>query len=289
MTTLFNRKWKVRLNTLTFESPAEGDGLQIAFEVTKSLYVAPNVCSLTVYNLNRQHRGELARLRRELRRRIRVELFAGYDSDPPLLFIGDLRGFDDTPGERTRLPESAVKVEGTDGGFKITEQRVSLSFRAGTPVTVVVHRLAEALSLGDGNLSELSGVQLGDYSTLQRPLAVHGLASRELTGFLRSLGYTWSIQNGLIQVLRNGAVLNRTGVRLNPDTGLIAASYVDRRTIKIQSFLIPEVIPGRNVIVESQRVQGSFRVHSVKYAGDSFGGDWTCDIECRVPRPLTPY
>jgi len=285
MTTLFNRKWRVRLDTTVFEQPTEGEGLQIAFEVTKTLYGSPNHGSVTVFNLNREHRAELARLRQR-RRRIRVELFAGYVTDPPLLFVGDLRGFDDAPGDT----ETQVTVEGDDGGRKITEQRVSLTFPTGTPVASVVHSLVRALDLGDGNLQEFDATtRLGDHGTIQRPKVFHGSASKELTDFLKSVGYSWSIQNGAVQILKNGATLNRTGVRLNTSTGLVSASYVDRRTVKVMSLLIPEVYPGRGVIVESQRVNGSFRVHSVKYSGDSFGGDWACEIECRIPRAIVPF
>lgn len=284
MSELFNRSWKVRLNTTTFESPREGEGLQIAFEVTKSLYMAPNTGSVTVFNMNRTARAEMTDLWKR-RRRIRVELFAGYGEDPPLLFIGDLRGFDDSPGQN----ETAVRVEGTDSGKKITEQRVSTSFPAGTSVAQIVQVLARTLSLGEGNLSELGNPALGDSIYIHRPFVFHGLASKELDRFLRSVGFTWSIQNGAIQILRNGATLNRTGIQLNTQTGLIDAWYADRRTVKIRSLLIPEVIPGRSIILDSQRVQGVFRTHSVKYSGDSFGGDWMCEIECRIPRPLTPY
>ena len=154
---------------------------------------------------------------------------------------------------------------------------------------VPVRDLVRALSLGDGNLNEVGALQLGNYTTLPRPKSFHGLASASLTAFLRGLGYTWSIQNGAVQILRNGATLQRTGVRLSPGTGLIEAHYLDRRTVRIVAFLIPEVAPGYRITVDSQRVSGDFRVHSVKYSGDSFGGDWICEIECRIPRPITPY
>jgi len=281
---LYNRCYRVRFNDLVFDSTVDGETLQCVFEVQKTLYSMANTGSVTLYNLNESHRTELARLRQS-RRRIRVEIWAGYGTDPPLLFVGDLRQFEDM-GEGT---ETTTKVSGVDGGYKITDQRWSRTYPAGVDVRVPVRDLVRALSLGDGNLNEVGALQLGNYTTLPRPKSFHGLASASLTAFLRGLGYTWSIQNGAVQILRNGATLQRTGVRLSPGTGLIEAHYLDRRTVRIVAFLIPEVAPGYRITVDSQRVSGDFRVHSVKYSGDSFGGDWICEIECRIPRPITPY
>lgn len=283
-TTLYDRNYRVRFDDLVFDSRENGNTLAVVFEVQKTLYSMANTGSVTLCNLNESHRARLAALR-QARRRIRVELSAGYGQDIPLLFVGDLRGFEDK-GEGV---EATTKVEGVDGGFKITDSRFSRTYAAGVDIRVPVRDLVRSLTLGDGNVNELGLLQLGNYTTLPRPMSFHGLASDQLTRFLRGLGYTWSIQNGAVQILRNGATLARTGVRLSRSSGLIEAHYVNRRTIHIVSFLIPEIAPGYRVIVDSQRVSGDFRVHSVKYSGDSFGGDWLCEIECRIPRPITPY
>lgn len=281
---LYRRRWRVRLGDLVFSSPEAGEGLGISFEVEKQLWGA-NKGKVTVYNLNRTHRASLAGLYRA-RRRIRVELSAGYGTDePPLIFVGDLRGFDDSPSG----VDTTATVEGVDGGQKIAASRISQTFPEGSSVAYVAQTIARAMLLGDGNIRDLNGATLGGNATLPRPIVCHGLASAELTAFLRSLGFSWSIQNGAIQVLRGSAPLRRSAIRLNPSTGLIEASYTDRRTIRVLSFLIPEIAPGVPVIVESQRVNGDFRAHAVKFSGDSRAGDWIADIQLRVPRPLTLY
>lgn len=281
---IWNRSYVVRMDDLVFDSRT-GETLYMDFEVTKTLYVQANTGSLTLYNLNQSHRTRLAQFRQN-RRRIRMEIRAGYGNDPPLLFIGDVRpvGFEDY-GDGT---ETTTKVSGTDGGPKITETRFSRTYPEGTDLRIPVRDLARSLSIGDGNLSEIGTLSLGSYTALPRPLTVSGLASTELTELLRGAGYTWSIQNGAIQILRNGATLNRTGVSLSPSTGLVSAAYVDRRTVKVISHLIPEVAPGYSINVESERVTGAFRVHSVKYAGQT-DGEWSCEIECRIPRAIVPY
>jgi len=286
-TTLFDRCWKIRVGELVFDSKA-ATPIHIEFEVTKTLYVMANTAKLTVSNLNAEHREQFARLRhaatRTGRRRIRVEIHAGYGSDPALLFVGDVRGFIDEQNGT----ETITTFEGSDGGPLITEQRFSRTYRAGTNVTTPIREMVEALSIGEGNLREINAIQLGPYQTLPRPKTFHGLVSKSLTDYLASLGFRWSIQNGAVQILRNGATLARTGVRLTRETGLIEAHYVDWRTVHIQSFLIPELAPGYRIIVESERVNGDFRVHSVKYGG-AWDGDWTAEVECVIPRPLTPY
>ncbi len=283
---LYGRCYRVRFDSFVYDSRDNPNGtLAVAFEVTKTLYVQANTGAVTLTNLNQSHRTHLAALR-QARRRLRVELWAGYGNDPPLLFVGDLRGFTDNT---TNNLETTTKIEGTDGGYKITDTRFSRSYPEGTDIRTPVQDMVRALSLGDGNLRELGAFVLGGRTTLATSKTFHGLCSDQLTRFLRSMGITWSIQNGAVQLLRYGATLQRTGVMLSKTTGLISAAYVDRRTVKVVAFLIPEIAPGYRIGIDSERVQGWFRVHSVKYAGDSHGGDWLCEVECRIPRPVTPY
>ena len=279
--TLFNRRWVVRVNNLVFDS-LEGS-VDIAFKVNRTLFSSANVGSVTLFNLNATHRAEIARLRQE-RRRIRVELSAGYgEATPPLLFVGDVRGYEDT----SEIPETTTRIFGVDGGVKISEQRFTKTYFENTPLAQPIYDLCRALDIGEGN-ARLIEYRFNGQTRLQRPYVMHGLASRELSRYLARLGCSWSIQSGNIQVLRHGQVLRSRGVLLSPETGLVSARYVDRRTIEIVSALIPEILPGYRVLVESQRVRGDFRVHAVEYFGET-RGEWACKIECRVPRTTTPY
>jgi len=217
---LWKRCYRLRMGEIVFDS-RRGETIHFDFEVSKTLYSQANTASLTFYNLNESHRTALAQFR-ETRRRIRLEISAGYGEDPSLLFIGDVRpvGFKDY-GEGT---ETITTVEGTDWGDRITENRVSRTYPEGTDLRTPVRDLVAALSLGEGNLSEMGALTLGSYTSLPRPYTFHGLASAELSAYLTSLGFTWSVQNGALQVLRNGSALNRRGILLNPSTGLIGAA-----------------------------------------------------------------
>lgn len=276
----FNRNWRIQLGDIQFPATPGGPSLEIQFEVTKSLW-GGNKASLTVFNLSEEHRGAISRLRQR-RRRIRVEISAGYGEgeDPPLLFVGDLRFM-------TVLPPSggdnSVTIEGTDGGTKIMDSRFSKSFPANTPVFGVVAELVDSLGIGRGNLSEFTrSLTFRGRERIPRPVTFHGTSAKALDGFLESLGYRWSIQNGAFQLLANGHALQRSAVLLSGDTGLISASWGDRFHAKALCFLNPDIYPGRLLDIRGSAVDGGFRTNTVKYAGDSFGGDWTCDIEARV-------
>jgi hypothetical protein len=99
---------------------------------------------------------------------------------------------------------------------------------------------------------------------------------------LRSLGLTYSIQNGVLQVLRRGQALQNTAVRLVPGSGLV--DYPSRSAdgkVLAKCLLIPDIYPGRKVSFDVPGLSGFFRIREAKYTGDTAGQDWYASIICQ--------
>ena len=60
---------------------------------------------------------------------------------------------------------------------------------------------------------------------------------------------------------------------------------VNRRTVTLKACLIPGLIPGQQVMIESSVVSGPFRISQAEYAGDTHGQDWGVSLTCHRPRP----
>lgn len=283
MPTLRKRSWRVTVGNLRFV------GLDISFDVEKTIQRTPNKLSLRIYNLPVDARRELDQLSTTKRTRaakILVELEAGYEEARPLIFRGDLR----TSASVREGADWLTTLESEDGGASVRWSRVNRSFPPGTRVDAVIRACADAMGVGVGNLdSVVSTAQLdGSGSTYSAGTVLSGPAPDELEGVLRSVGMTYSIQDDVLQILRRGRALQTTAVLLSSGTGLVdvPARQADG-TMRFRSLLIPDLYPGRQVQLQTSEVRGLFRITKAKYTGDTAGDPWYVECEGVDLAPLT--
>jgi hypothetical protein len=287
---LSDRKARVALDTLLISD------LRIQFKTKKSLKKEPNTCEVSISNLNEQSRSALQK------GRIKVILEAGYPDNIAQVFSGDSRTVDQVLKGATW----ETKITCGDGERAYRYARVAESFRPGTRVADVVQIVMESLGMPVvGHLAELRAVTeqfLQGYSAF-------GKVASELDHLLKSRGFTWSIQDGQLQILQSDGTTTAGVIRLAPDTGLIGSPEhgnvekeaplsqvtgdaadvgfsltAKRKTgpavLKVKSLLQPGLHPGGRVQVESRGVKGLFRIETVTHTGDTFGGEWYSELEC---------
>lgn len=291
MAELFRRTWAISIGALRIAGEGAGGGaerasLDCVFEVEKSTSREPNTAHLQIYNLSRSHRRAL-----EQASSLALRIEAGYVDNHGVIFDGDVR----VAASRRRAQEHrpaqsrlgrvgsvgdtvdvTTEIEAEDGGTAWRTATVQRSFSPGAPVAAVLRACVDAMGVGRGNLSELGvDVTLGDVGTYAEGTVLSGPAHRELDRIVRSVGLTWSVQAGNLQLKRAGQALATTAVRLAPETGLIGSPAPDADGyVECVSLLDPGLYPGRPVVLESREVSGSFSVKRVRYQGDTSGGDW---------------
>jgi hypothetical protein len=273
MPQLFRRETSLTVGTLRFT------GLDLRFQVSKSLDREPNTAEIAVFNLSQSSRQQVEETEDQ-----RVELRAGYveDDGSAVIFAGDLR-----KASSTRDGADIVTViEAGDGERAYRRGRVSRSFGAGTSLRSVIEGVGASLGLGIGNLSEVAagaGFE-GLGQVFSEGVVVSGSSREELSGLLDSAGIEWSVQDGNLQLLERGQALATTAVRLSPETGLIGSPSIDSEGLmKARALLIPDVFPGRKVEIVSEFVSGFYRVTKASYTGDTASTEWYVDIEGRAP------
>jgi hypothetical protein len=103
-----------------------------------------------------------------------------------------------------------------------------------------------------------------------------------MTRVAQSLGFEWSIQEGALQLLQNAEPLAATATLLTPSTGLVGTPSIDVGGIlTAQALMIPDIFPGRLIVLESERLTGNYRVETCNYSGNTAGPDWYIDIEAK--------
>jgi len=88
-----------------------------------------------------------------------------------------------------------------------------------------------------------------------------------------------SIQNKALQIIKHGSFLSDKAISLNADSGLKASPEIGGdKTICIQAVLMPELLPGSQVHVESQTFTGFATIQKVRFSGSNFGNQWETEI-----------
>lgn len=277
---LVDRRIVVRIGGLEISTGGPG-GLDVDFDITKRLDSKPNICSLSIYNLSTDHRAKISSEAAKAKQHpVAVEVLAGYKNPgPSRIFRGDLRMAEqDYEGSNW-----ITKVEAGDGEFSVSRAKIFKSWKAGTSVATVLRDIVSALGLGQGNLAQATIAKfLGGGDAFVGGTAASGKAMRELSRITKSLGLSWSIQDGVLTFLADGKSLEGTAILLTPNTGMVGSPKPWKKSAKngvdVRTLMIPDVFPGRKLSVQSKIITGFYVAQRVQYSGSNFGEDFYCDI-----------
>lgn len=267
----FGRSLQVQVDTVKFQD------LDAQFNVVRNLSKDPNTCDLRVFNLNRDHRNQLATLRD-----VFVSIQAGYEGEVSEIFKGRLR---EAYSERDGADWVTV-INSGDGSKALRRARINKSFGPGTKTGQVIRDLVKELGINQGNL-EIAIPRLVDPSFVGagneyvNGTTVSGRVSEELTAVLKSVGKEWSIQSETLQILTIARPLEGFVFRLTPTTGLIGSPTIGSDgVVNARALLNGQILPGRQVQISSAHIPDSFvRVERAEFTGDTSATDWYVDLE----------
>lgn len=302
MSQLLKRAWLATITTptgqttSTFDLSANGgisnttaanqlqtDALRVKFRVVKTTEKEPNTMNLEIFNLSDASRSKMKA------KGMTCVLEAGYlntalnTNTRAVIFSGQSRLCDHT--HDTATWESRIQCG--DGEQLYTTDRIMKSYSAGTPFQSVIDDVAGLLKINQGNLDATLTSGGLPFQTFQYGHVVSGTVVAVFNDLMKTAGYTWSVQQGALQVVKAGQAVVQEVVVLNKDTGLIGSpEHTPQHKTKKPSFLTaksllnPKIIPGHIVRMDSLNVKGDFVVQKVTHSGDSHSmNDWTSHFE----------
>lgn len=266
--------------------------LRVSFVIQKTLSKNPNKNSIKVWNLSPKTRAELEKPD------VRCQLYAGYSEQngPVLIFQGNVT-FAYTYYEG---PDVITEFELGDGEAEYRNSTVSLGYAAGASSKRIMGDIAAQMGL---SLYVASDVQ--DF-TYPQGFSYYGAARNALTRVTRAAGLQWSIQNGLVQVVQSGGGTSRRAIVLAADSGMIGYPERERQSSaetakvkdattgqarnivsaarqfngwRVKSLLMPSILAGDQVKLESKSVNEVFIASEVSHVGDSHEGDWQTTLK----------
>ncbi len=248
-------------------------GLRIAFKITKTAEKEPNTAEITVSNLSPARRSSLQA------KGVKVHLEAGYEATGlSRLFVGDARSIDHV---RDGANWNTI-IKCGDGERAYRFARVNESFASGVTAGDILRRIADRMGLPLGNVDEKAAALTFRFD---HGYVAHGPAQAALDRLARSVGLTFSIQDGQLQVLGPDEALSQSIPEISPETGLIGSPEMGTpekpgkpALVKLKTLLLPTA-PGKLVRLKSKRYDGQLRVKKLTHSGDTHGGDWYTEIQ----------
>jgi hypothetical protein len=243
--------------------------LRVQFEIRKNLGREPNSCTVTVTNMSKDTRGRLEK------KPVYAILRAGHNGVLHPLFAGSVSyarsDFKGTDWE--------TKAQFADGGRSFSNARLSKSYPPSTTARRVLTDIAASMNLPiPSDLANATGLD----QAISGPLTVAGPSRDAMTRLLLQYGYSWSTQDGRLQILKDGLPNARTSWVIDVDAGMIGSpeGSVPHKPggvseLAIEVLLFPEIQPGDTISVTSRYYEGGlFRVNDVTHTGDTHGDDW---------------
>lgn len=264
----FSRYYEVLIDDIRIK------GSTIDFTAVRSLDTIPNTLELSITNLGDSKRTYLQEHKNQV-----VQLTAGYEDHYGVIYLGECRA----GVSRYQRPDWVTDISSGDGERQLAESRINKSFLPGVSYETVVLEVANSLGdVGLGNLKKIlkKGKLPGGGQSFPNGITVSGPSKKELKKLMISSGLEWSVQNRQLQVLEANKSLGDIAYRLTPDSGLIGSPVLDNLgNLECRALLNPDIVPGRQIELDSRYVKGRFRATRCVYTGNSVGGPWYVDIE----------
>lgn len=249
------------------------DGLTIKAHIKKDLGKSPNKCKITIHNLNRDTRAAAEK------KPLYVTLRAGHDGVLRLLYEGNSQ----VAYSGINKTEWDTVIFVADGGAAHAHARMNMSYKGGVEVVKVLSDCASSMGLKLPPEAERSGELRQAFAT---GISLHGPTRDILTKILAPYGYNWSVQNGKLQIIKDGQTNGTTAILIDGDAGLIGSPErlsPEKKTgvseVKFKVILYPEINPGCLVKIASRDIKGNFKITDVEHKIDTRGDPW--ETECK--------
>lgn len=279
--------------------------LRFRFQVKAMDTQSPNHADIRVYNLSQD---TVTKIRGEYNR---VILQVGYNDDVGVIFDGTIKQF--RIGRETSN-DTYLDLLAADGDLAYNLALINKTLAGGSTIGERLNAAADAMRTQGLLGSQVLLDQFG--GVLPRGKVLFGLPRAILSQTTRSVGATWSIQQGVLKVLPKNGYLPNQVVVLNGQTGLIGRAEQTVDGIKARCLINPNIQIGARVQIDNKAINqlinrapeegpipynqwagtqliantsadGIYRVLVVEHEGDTRGTNWYSDLTLLSIDPTT--
>ena len=285
---------------------------KIGFRIKSDLSDKPNSSTIRLYNLSPENRayieGELTGKKVIVEcgylgtslagREAAIAAAAGTAPDHrQAIFSGDIyRAITERKGQ-----DLVTVIETGDGVAAYRDGRISVTAGPGMSYLNLLRVAARSMGLPlDTSAADLA--ELGQQVLNGR--SFHGSSHEFIRRICRTTGHEWSIQMGIVQILKEHMHNEMPAIKLSAEHGLIgrpepvkqrifyestrarrhraareSIPNEDRGGVRVRCLLFPGLRPGVLVNLVSEEVTGVFVAKQVVHRGDTRGATWETTVD----------
>lgn len=267
-----------RVCELSVGSDGQGllvSGLDIDFEIEKSLSFSDNTAQFTIYNAKEETRKEILKAGNNIIFRVGYE-----DETVGVIFSGNIT---ETSTIKTRTDWetkiTAQSARGLDGALR--SEYVSLTFSAGTNLSRIISQLANLYGLVVYGIENASVILPNGWQYVGK---ISG-AFRYIDGILKSHRKGMFKDDKEIIIFNQGESSKLSVVKLTYEGGLKSLEDItdsdssSKTKYKFSSLIMPQCQVNGLVNIITPKVKGVFTVEKLKFIGNNYGGGFDMEGE----------
>ncbi|TDI74595.1 MAG: hypothetical protein E2O82_03690 [Betaproteobacteria bacterium] len=255
-------------------------GLRITWSIQKKEKLDENSGTIKIYNLSPSSRGLLEEPKdAEDNGQIYVDLKAGYaGSGADTIFKGFCFATSEFVGS-----DWVTTLKGVEGKKEYMSFEFEKTYPAGTPIITVLQDMAKKsgapISLGENAIK----------GTLPRGRAFSGAVKSTIEDLQGKYGFQFTVQNGNTKVQGGSSEVTAISTTLlNASTGLLGKPAKMGDIIKVKCLVNPAIEGGSAILLESIErpdLKGKYTVKKYSSSGDTWGGEWSMNLELSKDGP----
>lgn len=257
------RKYSLNVETSDGEIITIKDPLTLEFSVSRNILASANTGEFRIYNLGSLTRNRIYKSKYHTDVFRRVELRAGYDEEPPVIFTGNI--LEAMSFKEERSVNYYTDISGYDGGFDMVNSFSSFALAAGATKQQVIDRLVKDLSNTEkGKFSDFEGSHSRGRSVLGNTLKI---ISKETDN-------SAYIDNGVINALLDNDCILGDIEEISSQTGLLGSPKRADTNLIVDMIFEPRIKVGQIVKLNSQtekNFNGTYKVIGITHTGTISG------------------
>ncbi|MGV7245049.1 phage protein [Caballeronia sp. M23-90] len=303
MANQFGRKASLIVSSST--TGLELSDLRFTFKTENSEAQTPNIMRARVYNLKKE---TVQKIGTEF---TTITLQAGYTGgNYGVIFTGTIK---QTATGRERNVDSYMDIWAADSDEWYNFAVISLSLKAGQTPEQVITAIQSAPSVNgvpvvnfaNDATGLIAGAAAGTQQALSRGKTMFGMSRDYARDWANKYGYSWSLQNGQFVVVPVTGYRPGEAVVLSSTTGLIGIPEATNAGVRVRALLNPLIRIGclvqiaqsdiNHITMQQQGLsynpntpavaglataQGTYRVMTAEFEGDTRGQAWYVDMIC---------
>lgn len=278
--------------------------LHFKFEVKNSDNESPNTASIRIYNLSADTVRQITG--RTPVEYTRVVLQAGYEGAFGVIFDGTIKQF---RRGRENATDTYLDILAAANDLEYNFGVCNLTLAAGATHEDIAVAVSTAMGLEPGVVKADDALRVTG-GALPRGKVLWGMGRVHLRNLAASMGSTWTIENGKVNVVPLTGYLPGEAVVLSPMTGMVGVPEQTDQGVRVKCLLNPRLRIGALVQIDQASVNqtfaqassalpagqlpydkyaglvnladitadGFYRCYVAEFSGDTRGQEWYTDI-----------